>query len=740
MKMLFGHRRSFFASLIVAFTILSVVLISSIGGYLYTQATRLMTDEIARESHSRLVSTMDYVEQSLLKMIEDKLEKHALSTTVLQRDLPIHHLMDNGWDAYPSHVLSVARDLELLRKSMEGVQQVTVYFRDQDFVVDNSRFYTTPDHSSEGDFIQQLSTANTNKWMRRTLSTGEDVLTYAVKLPYSENRAELPKGYLFVDIGLAHIQQALGQMISSPIERFYIFNEAGELLISSTDTHINEVDLLLQHGIYQNETLMTITDGDANQIVLSHLDGALSNYHWRYAMVRPNDSFVLSSAKFRTKIFVTCGTVLLLGLFISYLFTRQFYMPMRKLVQLVQSVRHPLAAHSEHSRSSEYTIIGNALNMMERQIINLESLAEKNEIKNFVLGASLESEMMDRLPQNCKYVVVGISLVQGDMEHLEVYFANRHHPTLCKIVNLNQQACAIIYFIRSEDRVGEEEITAELRRMRDELRRDVQFRAAVGLVAESVQDIPLSYQASVQASRYHFLYGSEVIVRHSEIVAYSPLPEIFAYDSYTNMLKAGNVEGANRFIHAFHDVLMSQKLQLEAVELALLQLMTTQYQVVVDLKMEQLVPSSSLLNNFKKETFAETIEVIRDLSDRIATHVRDSSSHAHVEAMYKLKRYIDEHLQDDLSLNVLSDVAKLAPSYISTLFGEVMGVSFSEYVTNQRLDKAGHLLLEEPQLTISQIADLAGYRNPQYFHNKFKAHYGITPVQYRTAQRNVAIE
>ena len=739
MKMLFGRRSSYFASLIVAFTILSVVLISSVGGYLYTQATRLMTDEIARESQSRLVSTMDYVEQSLLKMMEDKLEKHALSTTVLQQDLPVQYLLDNGWQDYPSYVLSVARDLELLRKSMEGVQQVTVYFRDHDFVVDNSRFYMTAEHSSEGEFIRRLDAGHTRKWMRRTLATGEDVLTYAVKLPYAENRTGSPKGYLFADIGLTYIEQALGQMISSPLERFYIFDEDGELLIHSTDTHLSEVELL-RDVIYQNEALKQMADGNANPIVLSQLDGPLSKYHWRYAMVRPNDSFVLSSAKFRTKIFATCGMVLLLGLLISYLISRQFYMPMRRLVQLVQSARHPNGMYAEQQRSSEYTIIGNALNRMEIQIMNLESIAEKNEVKNLVLGASLESEAMDRLPQNCKYIVAMLQFADRDAERFETYFESRHSPILCRFVNLNPQSCAIIYFIRLEDHAGEQEIAEELQLVREQLGNDIRFRAAVGAAAESAQGIPLSYQASLHALRYHFISGPEAIILYSDVLTYSPLPEIFAYDAYANMLKAGNVEGASRFINECYDVLKSQKLQLEAVELALLQFMTIQYQVVVDLKLEQLIPSSSLLNNFKKETLAETIEVIRDVSDRIATHARDSSSHAHVEIMYKLKRYIDEHLQDDLSLNVLSDIARLAPSYISTLFGEVMGVTFSEYMTNKRLEKAGQLLSEESRLTITQIADLVGYRNPQYFHNKFKAHYGITPAQYRTAHRRVAAE
>ena len=91
-------------------------------------------------------------------------------------------------------------------------------------------------------------------------------------------------------------------------------------------------------------------------------------------------------------------------------------------------------------------------------------------------------------------------------------------------------------------------------------------------------------------------------------------------------------------------------------------------------------------------------------------------------------------MHEELSLNVLSEVASLAPAYISTLFGEVMRESFTEYVTRASLDKAASLLRDDVSLSVTEIASLVGYRNPQYFHNKFKTRFGVTPVQYRNAK------
>ncbi|GJM72539.1 transcriptional regulator [Paenibacillus macerans] len=111
--------------------------------------------------------------------------------------------------------------------------------------------------------------------------------------------------------------------------------------------------------------------------------------------------------------------------------------------------------------------------------------------------------------------------------------------------------------------------------------------------------------------------------------------------------------------------------------------------------------------------------------------MRDSGNRGRTEVVYKLKTYINEHLQDDLSLNVLSEVASLGPAYVSTLFGEVMNESFTEYVTRTRLEKAADLLRADDKRSVKEIAALVGYRNHQYFHVKFKERFGVTPVQYR---------
>ncbi|KRE48749.1 hypothetical protein ASG81_05985 [Paenibacillus sp. Soil522] len=733
-KSLPKYRNSFFTRLILSYTVFAVVLIGLAGGYLYSKANRLMVDEIARDSQIRLVTAKDYVEQTLLRKYEDNLQNTVLSSIFIQNNSNLNYLLDNRWEGNSSRIVSFRQDLDLFKMMNEGTSYMTVYFRQENYVVDNNRFYTQPDNSKDAAFIKRLGQEAPNRWLARKLPDGKQAITYVVKLPYEMPNA-LPDGYLFVDIDLEHVKRSAANIMSSPLEKLYIFDEHGQLIVRTSESNPEEIDLL-RNAISSGDTVKEITDKKQGKIVLSYLDGSKSGNGWTYAIIRPINSFVLSSGQFKSSIFVGCSLVLLFGLIISYMFSKQFYIPMKGLVQHIRSLYQP---NPVNTQANEFAIISSALNFLGQKIVTLESRAKTNEMKSLVLGASLDLEHMDGLPQDCRYMVAHIRLIEGYSDKFKQRFAAIDETIHREFVCLNPQEAAIIYFLDSNSTMEDETIAAHLLRIKEEIREEIHFGAAIGILVHSPEEIPISYQLAQQAYRYRFVYGPEAIVLHSKISTFHSSPYQFAFDLYKNALKAGDVNGANRFIDEFAAILEERSLQLETVELSLLQLVSTLYQVVIELELQKLVPPSNLFDELKKDTLAATIDSIRSLSERIALHVRESGSHAHADVILKLKNYIDEHLHEDLSLNILSEVASLAPAYISTLFGEVMRETFTEYVTRTRLDRAASLLQDESRMSVAEIASLVGYRNPQYFHNKFKARYGITPVQYRNANSAVTM-
>jgi len=64
-----------------------------------------------------------------------------------------------------------------------------------------------------------------------------------------------------------------------------------------------------------------------------------------------------------------------------------------------------------------------------------------------------------------------------------------------------------------------------------------------------------------------------------------------------------------------------------------------------------------------------------------------------------------------------------------------VGMSFTAYVTQVRMDEAVRLLRDTDEKTY-RIAERTGYSDPNYFSYVFKKKYGVSPTKYRGAQGN----
>ena len=89
----------------------------------------------------------------------------------------------------------------------------------------------------------------------------------------------------------------------------------------------------------------------------------------------------------------------------------------------------------------------------------------------------------------------------------------------------------------------------------------------------------------------------------------------------------------------------------------------------------------------------------------------------------------------DLPLTVkeLAAAARLTPNHFTTLFREHVGSPFNEYLTKQRIARA-RKLLQNPMLSINEVARLVGYDDPGYFARRFHQKTHFSPRQWRNRQ------
>ncbi len=99
-----------------------------------------------------------------------------------------------------------------------------------------------------------------------------------------------------------------------------------------------------------------------------------------------------------------------------------------------------------------------------------------------------------------------------------------------------------------------------------------------------------------------------------------------------------------------------------------------------------------------------------------------------------IHRYIEQNLQEDLSLVHLAGIVYLNRTYLSRLYKQMTGVSLSYYITEAKLNKAKQLLAETED-KIQDIAVFSGFESASYFAHLFKRVAGMTPREYRDRQR-----
>lgn len=103
------------------------------------------------------------------------------------------------------------------------------------------------------------------------------------------------------------------------------------------------------------------------------------------------------------------------------------------------------------------------------------------------------------------------------------------------------------------------------------------------------------------------------------------------------------------------------------------------------------------------------------------------NQHSHIEKVYS---YINSHLGEDLSLARVSSEVYLSKNHLSTLFKNLTGSTFCDYVKQQRIQHA-RILLSTTDRTIDEIADQCGFNSSTYFSTVFKHEMGVTPSAFR---------
>ena len=128
-----------------------------------------------------------------------------------------------------------------------------------------------------------------------------------------------------------------------------------------------------------------------------------------------------------------------------------------------------------------------------------------------------------------------------------------------------------------------------------------------------------------------------------------------------------------------------------------------------------------------RKIFAEKEEQAQDGSKSTFGGIRNENLS---KSILMAIAYIQDHLQENISLAEVAEHINISKNYLSDLFRKELDVTFVNFVTHLRIEKAKHYLAET-DMKMYEISSAVGYPDSAYFSTLFKKHTGKTLSEFR---------
>ena len=108
----------------------------------------------------------------------------------------------------------------------------------------------------------------------------------------------------------------------------------------------------------------------------------------------------------------------------------------------------------------------------------------------------------------------------------------------------------------------------------------------------------------------------------------------------------------------------------------------------------------------------------------------DYHTHSQIETICEIQKYLVGHLDERLTIQMLSQQFRISGTALKSCFRQVYGVPIHQYLLEQRMAQAAELLTTTTQ-SVLQISTAVGYSSVSQFGIAFKQRYHMPPSQFR---------
>lgn len=590
------------------------------------------------------------------------------------------------------------------------------------------------------------------------LDEKEELLIFR-PIPMSTRYTE---GTLVLHVSVDELTKYAGMRSLGNNSRLMVINDEGRIVFSN---HTNEIGAKLSlfpelHHFWSNRTHSDQPVAiNETKYKLSSLESSYNR--WTYIVMTPMDELTRESKNIQLITWTVVASLSILWVVMAYIGSNRIYYPIRRLLNkmgftgkektrmgnelaIVNSYVHQLSHHNRQ---------------MKNQLQDQKPYVQQKLLEQILWGEMSVGEIR-RLATDFNLQFQGpvfyVCVVEvDDYEKLTTFYKGKHRSLIqyalrkmieeightfasCVTLTMPNGRTVLIANLQEDTEENEQRMQGAVDEMRSNIKHYLNFTVtvAIGSPQKEYIDLETSYRDALALLKYKWLLGHDVTITNRMVDAEMKLSSQAVVQQQKDIVfhvVHGNIPEANRklakMIQEIKAYTVKPKMVLGLFSYLIGELAFLLHEIgcrlgdLCDTDLYNHLYSLDSLDEVEKWLSTEIFPTIK-------AHLEQQNISKQAKTIQQVLLFIQEHFDEDLSLQYVADQFDLSPSYLSRIFKEETQQNFGHYLRELRIKKAQEWL-EHTGMPIKDIAKKLGYASVQNFSRIFKQISGIPPGEYR---------
>jgi len=283
----------------------------------------------------------------------------------------------------------------------------------------------------------------------------------------------------------------------------------------------------------------------------------------------------------------------------------------------------------------------------------------------------------------------------------------------------------------------QEKVAYALQEIREAIEKHMKFTITIGVgnICKEYSSVHVSYDEAISALGYRWAVGTNKVIFITDVEPQRHTTLVFDKEKEQQLLDCMKTNNPKK-LEITVDNLLLEAAKFMSIESLRAYISTIIFCVVreadnIRLDTKQLLELGDIRKVLECDNVEEMRKVLLNVCICMMKCISQNRKNGCSAAVIKAIQFIHEQLANDaLSVDMAAKHLHMSSSYFRAVFKKEVGVTFGNYLTELRMEKAKDLICTTAMKNY-EISEAVGYADPHYFSYCFKKHFKIAPNEMR---------